>query len=465
MDRLDKLDRLQSATDDKLDKIQATLDRFMKAGHSPSPVASQSVSEIHRIPPHVDKDSPDKKVEMNDDPHPSLPADPEARALGRSVRLSTGSVGIDHTTAAHRLLRWPSVKDLLKKYKVSEDYVMTKEEERGLLRIYGIGQGGDSIDDFSSAAPSPAPGTPFRRGEDPLRTQIPSSQHVWGTGGFGPSGFHADHPGGLESDGSLKLDSHTMHRLLDSYIDNMHIMQPFLDKGRLYRMADMLASQKQALIPSNKQSPYTPHSHSSILDLMSSGNNNKRTHSSMDMSSLSDTSGSPNQPLERRISHAIVLLVMALGKICEHKRDLPPTPRERQKESSHSLPYSPFNQGSPASGSLKPSPSPSTASVYNNARSPPSEMRATMWGRGISEENSPQTWQQHKETRNVDVIPGLAYFAYATDILGNQHGGLDLPHVQANLLAGLYMGQLACSFESWSWINTACNICNYMVRE
>ena len=468
MDRLEKLDQKQQATDEKLDKILATLDRFMKTGHSPSPVASQSTSEIHRIPPHVDKESPDKKVEMDDNPPTALPVtalpvEPESQEQGRHIRLSTGSVGIDHITAAHRLLRWPTIRDLMRRYKVSEDYVMNKEEAKGLLRVYGIGQGGDSWDDFSSTAPSPAPSTLLRRREDPSRLQ--SSQQTWGTGGFEPPGYASDHPGGLDTNGYLKLDSRTMYRLLQSYIDNIHVMQPFLDKGRLQRMVEQLASRKQPLVPS-RTSPFI---YNSIPDFHSP--NNKRSH--MEMSSPSDASGSPNQPLERRISNAIVLLVMALGKICEHKRDLPPPAgdrageraAERQYDSPHSLPFSPSIQGSPGSGSLKPSPSPSTASIYNNARSPQSEMRSTVWSsRGRSEENSPQM-SQIKDTRNVDVIPGLAYFAYATDILGNQHGGLDLQHIQANLLAGLYMGQLACNFESWSWIKTACIICNYMVRE
>ena len=52
------------------------------------------------------------------------------------------------------------------------------------------------------------------------------------------------------------------------------------------------------------------------------------------------------------------------------------------------------------------------------------------------------------EQRNVDVISGLAYYAQATDILGNCHSGNDLVHVQANLLPGLYAGQMTHTFES-----------------
>ncbi|KAK5006287.1 hypothetical protein LTR39_005701 [Cryomyces antarcticus] len=66
--------------------------------------------------------------------------------------------------------------------------------------------------------------------------------------------------------------------------------------------------------------------------------------------------------------------------------------------------------------------------------------------------------------RNVDVIPGLAYYTNATEILGTQFGGNDLCHAQAFLLAGLYAGQLARVMESWTWINAACRACRILVR-
>lgn len=57
--------------------------------------------------------------------------------------------------------------------------------------------------------------------------------------------------------------------------------------------------------------------------------------------------------------------------------------------------------------------------------------------------------------RNIDVIPGLAYYAKAAEILGDQGDGNDLIHAQMFLLAGLYKGQLARVKESMSWIMVA----------
>jgi hypothetical protein len=58
--------------------------------------------------------------------------------------------------------------------------------------------------------------------------------------------------------------------------------------------------------------------------------------------------------------------------------------------------------------------------------------------------------------RNLDVIPGLEYFALASDIMGSHLGGYNLKHVYVFLFAGLYHGQLGRVIESWSYINIAC---------
>ena len=55
----------------------------------------------------------------------------------------------------------------------------------------------------------------------------------------------------------------------------------------------------------------------------------------------------------------------------------------------------------------------------------------------------------------MDLIPGLAYYAKAAEILGDQGDGNDLVHAQMFLLAGLYKGQLARVKESMSWFTMA----------
>jgi hypothetical protein len=60
--------------------------------------------------------------------------------------------------------------------------------------------------------------------------------------------------------------------------------------------------------------------------------------------------------------------------------------------------------------------------------------------------------------KNYDVIPGLEYFAYATDILGNQLGAYNnMKNVYANIFASLYYGQLERPMQSYAHINIASN--------
>lgn len=491
------MDRLK-VQEEKIDRLQSTIDRFMERfGTGQSPPSKPQDLDLMRIPKHTDTENLEQKPdgvsgENESFNHNSIrPVPQERRQHQYSISsinhvieppASTESSGaIYHTTAAHRLLRWPTIQKLLKE-RVGEDYVMELEEKKGILRIFGRGYGKDTLDDSQTGPSSPATSSLSSRSDDISRSPALTPQVLWGTGGFAPPMMSetkwwnrgSDHPGGLDADGSLKMDPATMIRLLDSYMQNIHILHPFLDKNRLQRMFEKVAQRHHPANPSNRPSPYQSHG---VLGPDALGNppgllhhGNKRKASSVPGGvSPVEENNTMHQPLERRISTAIILLVMALGRICEHSEPLPGPVSDGPKETPSSVPrsFSPYQRDSPPIANMKPSPSSSSASGYAPAFSPTSDARSSntnMMSRRPSEEQG-SAYTPQKLTKNVDVIPGLAYFAYATDILGNQHGGLDLPHVQAHLLAGLYMGQLACAFESWSWIRTACNICHYVIRE
>jgi hypothetical protein len=55
---------------------------------------------------------------------------------------ATNSLPHEHSTAAQNLLTWPSVRQLLH-WEHKTDYVFEEEENRGLLRVYGWGEGHD----------------------------------------------------------------------------------------------------------------------------------------------------------------------------------------------------------------------------------------------------------------------------------------------------------------------------------
>jgi hypothetical protein len=55
----------------------------------------------------------------------------------------------------------------------------------------------------------------------------------------------------------------------------------------------------------------------------------------------------------------------------------------------------------------------------------------------------------------MDMIPGLDYFAYATDILKEHLAGSSMRHIYAFLLAGLFYDQLGKVLESYTYFKRA----------
>ena len=404
---------------------------------------------------------------------------------------------LQHGTAAHKLLRWPSIKKILDRrnsYVYREGFVAESETSRSTLKPFGSDIGVRQNQSVMGIL-SPGISSPGAKLEDASRSPSMASNSLWGSGGFGPPDHsrpdlkNTDHIGGLDADGSLKMDPTTVNRLVHSYMANIHIMHPILDRNQLRHMTDSFISQKSPATPNGWQNSYSPQSSGQKFDTardssnvpVHSWNYGKRKFDSSLVSTRSDTSSSLNQPIERSISNAVVLLVLALGKICEHKGPLPGTAENRPSWTSTSQACSPSNHhDSPHSVPARISSAASTPSYSaSNAQSPMSDVRnsslyhrqpieryntAPPYPMSPSNQGTPNTTIA-PHSRNVDKIPGLAYYAYASDILGNEHGGIEVQHVQARLLAGLYMGQLARVIESWRWIQSACVVCFLLTRE
>jgi len=160
---------------------------------------------------------------------PSEPSEPEEPAPKRKQELD------DHRTAPHKLiLLWPSVRPLLQEANVdvNDGYVM-EAEDRGVLRLYGRGEGIEEQDGTQPGGPaSPA------RSEDSFSDAPSPPEGIWGCGlpAYAyPTSESRSHPytaGGLKPDGTLDLDQVTILSLWDSYVKHMHVMHPFLDKAR-----------------------------------------------------------------------------------------------------------------------------------------------------------------------------------------------------------------------------------------
>ena len=397
--------------------------------------------------------------------------------------ISEFPIAIEHSTAAHRLLRWPSIIALVRQsklgQKVRDDYVMEHEESKGVLRVYGRGEGKDYLDGGQPGAVSPATSSTSGRSEETAEARSPASppEGLWGSDLGSPNNAEqrmTSSIGGLTPENYLKLDPKTLRRLLQSYLENLHILHPFLDKGRLTRMVERFSLRynpseqnlTRALFSTSNTTLDRPRESS-----IASHRIGKRKLSDGYSRSFVQEPGiiphlpSPNITPEKSPANAIVLLVMALGMICEWKDALPGPVPETSGDTPvplRSYTSSRAQIDSPPPLSLRQSPTSSILPGANiSTSSPMPGARLTNF--------SPRSWTDEASAsppqRNVDAIPGLAYYARATDILGNVHGSNELVNVQANLLAGLYASQLARTFESWSWINSACRACRYLVRD
>jgi hypothetical protein len=287
------------------------------------------------------------------------------------------------------------------------DYPMKLEQARGLLRVWGVGEGPDMNDGTQG------PSSPLSQSTD---TPSPPAGRMAVWGGFkaevsspstlGPDVAPEAPVGGLGPDGQLKLDWPTLEGLLNSYTDHIHTLHPFVNLFELKRMVKNFSTMYGPEAKEAKRS-----------QLQGSGLKRKRE------------GAVPNgEIIDRSLHNAIVLLVLALGKACLWTEPLP----------------APHADSAP--------------------------LESTLWGfKRSSSRTTNSSFSSDVEgdsrPRNIDILPGMAYFSYATDILGNHQGGNTIGHAQAHLLAGLYLGQFARVLESWSWIHNACKVCTVLVKE
>ncbi|KAL4889784.1 hypothetical protein BDV59DRAFT_204975 [Aspergillus ambiguus] len=352
------------------------------------------------------------------------------------------SIPVEHTTAAHKLLLWPSIKKVLEPKEYDEDYVMKLEEDRGLIRVYGRGEGDNTSEDPVVSTPSTNPSAAVE--EMYMHHHHPSPTGPWG-GINQPQSKLPDI--GLDDAGRVTTTPNAIRRYHKSYMEHLHKLHPFLDQNDLERKIELFIT------------TYCPGAGGEIPR----GAKRKRSCEALhgagcDVGSPATVKAEPGSIIiEKSIDNAIVLLVLALGCICE-VRDRPvPGPLM-----DHLVDFRKEQIPGPSTRSLL-SPAGSDSVVASQTSSfhskPPSFNSPWM---GDSRKTRP--YPDDRNLRNLDVIPGLAFYAYATSILGNLQGANGLHHVQAALLAGLYAGQLAHPFQSHGWIAQAARACQVLVR-
>jgi hypothetical protein len=316
-----------------------------------------------------------------------------------------------HSTQAHRLLQeWPSMKQFFDKNYSPKDYPAELEMERGTLQLYGRGEGiGVAEAEFHEYLVAESPSSSSHSDEIPSHISSP--------------------PQDVQSAGKVALDAQTCERLLQSYLNVMYPMQPFLVKHRIKRLVDKFV--KRVNRPYSSRSPHP-----------TQAVKKRRT----DDGSGFDVAPPPEQRSpDKSITSAIVLLVLALGEICQHTEPLPAPYKDPKSMTSD-----------PSRGYYKESPTPSS-----NVSSP--LQHDIRYGQYKSPGGPDRSMNDLK--RNLDIYPGLRYFTMAVEILGGVIAGTDILHVQGFLLAALYEGQLGRVNESWTWIWNAGRVSRLLVRK
>ncbi|KAL9098082.1 MAG: hypothetical protein Q9163_006188, partial [Psora crenata] len=390
------------------------------------------------------------------------------------------AIHTEHNTAAQKLFRWPAIKALLQQCRrlqfteSSENYVFNMELTKGPLHLYGKGQGpdlGDRIRLMGSASPKTSSSRALSDEVSDVASPPSPPANWWGEG-FSPfvgESKSESTPGGLNPDNTLKLDAKTVSALYSSYMANIQILHPILDEVVLTRNIETFKRRYGGRHdPASSNAGFAVPAANTTADARrdSSGGFNKPLKRKLSdgqhwtEAGVAQPPRSPRPILERSPTTAVILLVMALGKICECRRPLPGPVASLPKDAANlSAPsYSPPALGTELAPQFSVRHSPSS-SAYSNAPSPA----------GLARQNhaSPQSSDAGLAVhmRNLDVIPGLAYYAQATDILGNLTGSHDITYVQCCLLAGLYAGQLANAVESLVWIQSAARGCCILARD
>ncbi len=368
------------------------------------------------------------------------------------------SIPLNHTTLAAFLLKWRPIKALVRgileaeNVKYIDEFPIRQEERRGLLRVWGRGEGlessvrGDKMDKEAIRDS----GAMELMQDDYSDAGAPSPADCWG----GISGS----PGPIDGKSVIGVQTPDFSEALvwkyvKSFQDNIQNMHPLIIPVELNAMVKVFLDTVQQTSGRQSQGAGIAKFVVTTPSAQSETGTKRKRSPGPDGAEQPPISPKSFKPVfQRSINNAVVLLVLALGKVCLHKDRIPDVvpvsePQHGSPLARNGYPASPIQGSSPSHGSHSHSaglPSPKEG----GDRGGPSR-RASFQGSGSSIKGG------RSLRRNLDVIPGLDYFAYATDILGGQIAGTSLRHIYAYLLAGLYHGQLGRVLESYAYIKEA----------
>ncbi|KAI1344892.1 hypothetical protein F5Y15DRAFT_10362 [Xylariaceae sp. FL0016] len=395
---------------------------------------------------------------------------------GPSVKPGKPAMPHNHTTLANLLLKWPAIHSMVAHHLAAEriiyidEFPIRQEQLRGMLRVFGRGEGFDA-DIRVADKLTPQDHTMTEAGEDCSDAASPApTGEAWGqVGSMTPPPAMEFKGGVINVEGNPDWDPNKVWKYVQSFKDNILNMHPIIIPRELDAIVTtFLNALPKSTENSNKSGSiskkadlarFINHAPTTVPSMPETGHKRKRSPFG-DEESPNVSHKKPGRPF-RSVDNALVLLVFALGKICLHKEKIPDVVRDPEAPSHGSPSVRNGILASPTQGSP---PGLTSWSQSSSLPSPKEHDRAFMSRRSsLQGTNSlPRVTQSHK--RNMDVVPGLEYFALATDIIGSHLGGFNLKHVWVHILAGLYHGQLGRVLESWSYITSASRTLQVILR-
>jgi hypothetical protein len=435
-------------------------DAYMCAPASPYAANSASVDQYYNDTDHDHPSSEPMPLRM-------MAEDEMEVEPGPPVPPGEPAIPINHTTLAGLLLEWPSIRELTEHHVEREgvrhisEYPISQEQNRGVLIVYGRGE---------DSHPSRQVREPIDHGnldmaDDSSDIASPSPAADWGQlGGLSPPD-QVEYKGGVFVDGNPDFSEPKVWAYVESFkknILNMHpIIEPkLLDNWVRHFLDNLPASQPRPAKPQTSKPTFAVGGGSQTEEV--AGSKRKRSPGP-DGSEPPPPAPSRTGRPDRSIHTALVLTVLALGKVCLQRDNVPDAV----------LPTEPLPSGSPAvrNGAIPPSsdrrsrrrcssPSHSSSGLPSPKEEGDKKLNNRPLFLGVGASGAGRS-----PTKNYEVIPGLEYFAYATDILGNHTGAYNnMKNVYANIFAGLYHGQLGRPMESFAFIHMASHKLQVIMR-
>ncbi|PFH62617.1 hypothetical protein XA68_12869 [Ophiocordyceps unilateralis] len=378
---------------------------------------------------------------------------------GRPVTPGEPAIPINHTTLAGLLLEWPPIEEITRQHverlgiRHVREYPMSQEQNRGPLLVYGRGEDCHSMRHQRELQEHGR----LDMCEEMSDMASPPLAVDWGQlGGLSPGDqVEYQYKGGvLGFDGNPDFSDSTVRKYVQSFKDNILNMHPIIQPKDLddwvRHFLEALPKTQPRSLKAQPSKSVSASATSAFASTLAETTGSKRKRSSPGPDACDGPAVRAGRP-DRSIHSALILTVLALGKICLYRGRVPDAVHD-------SMPHgSPMNRnGVPASPIRGSPPSYSSHSHSSSLASPREPERGAQSRRSSIHGAGPGVRVGYNLKKNYEQIPGLEYFAFATDILGNYAGAFkNIKTVYANIFAGLYQGQLARPLESFAFIHTA----------